>query len=68
MRTYLRRAGFAVVHADYAADHLHVSYLCRPAAPESEALPDAAAVEGLFREVRLVQNTPLAGSRPQAPA
>ena len=31
MQAYLRRAGFAIVHADYAADHLHVSYVCRPA-------------------------------------
>jgi SAM-dependent methyltransferase len=68
MRAYLRRAGFAIVHADYAADHLHVSYLCRPAAPESAALPDAAVVEALLREVRLVQNTPPTGSRLQAPA
>ena len=67
MQAYLRRAGFAVVHADYAGDHLHVSYLCRPAEPEPDALPAQATVEALFREVRSVQNTPLAGSRPQAP-
>ena len=30
MEAYLRRAGFAIAHVDYAADHLHVSYLCRP--------------------------------------
>jgi SAM-dependent methyltransferase len=58
MQAYLRRAGFAVVHADYAADHLHVSYLCRPATPEAGALPSAASVEALFREVRSVQNAP----------
>ena len=58
MRAYLRRAGFSVVHEDYAADHLHVSYLCRPAEPEPDALPSAASVEDLLREVRLVQNTP----------
>lgn len=58
MQTYLRRAGFAVVHADYAADHLHVSYLCRKASPEPDVLPPAASVEALLREVRLVQNTP----------
>jgi hypothetical protein len=67
MQAYLRRAGFAIVHADYAADHLHVSYLCRPAAPEPDVLPDAASVDALLREVRQVQNTPLAGSRPRAP-
>lgn len=67
MQAFLRRTGFAIVHADYASDHLHVSYLCRPAAPEPDALPPPAAVDALFREVRSVQNTPLAGSRPQAP-
>ena len=29
MEAYLRRAGFGIVAVDYAADHLHVSYLCR---------------------------------------
>jgi len=55
---YLRRAGLAVVAVDYAADHLHVSYLCRPVAPFAAALPDAAAVAELFREIRFVQNAP----------
>jgi SAM-dependent methyltransferase len=58
MQAYLRRAGFGIVHADYAADHLHVSYLCRLAAPEPDALPAAASVDALLREVRQVQNTP----------
>jgi hypothetical protein len=60
MQAYLRRAGFGVVHTDYAADHLHVSYLCRPAEPRPDALPPAASVEELLREVRQVQNTPRA--------
>jgi SAM-dependent methyltransferase len=58
MQAYLRRAGFGVVHVDYAADHLHVSYLCRLAEPVPDALPSAESVEALLREVRLVQNTP----------
>jgi ubiquinone/menaquinone biosynthesis C-methylase UbiE len=53
---YLRRAGFAVTRIDYAADHLHISYLCTPSAPEPEALPAAEDVETFFREVRFVQN------------
>lgn len=57
-RAYLRRAGFRVVHAAFAADHLHVSYLCRPAEPEPDALPDAQAVARFFDEVRFVQNAP----------
>ena len=58
MEAYLRRAGFGIVTVDYAADHLHVSYLCRLAAAVPDALPDPAAVRDLFREIRYVQNGP----------
>jgi SAM-dependent methyltransferase len=58
MEAYLRRAGFSVAAVDYAADHLHVSYLCRLAPPVPDALPDPAAVRDLFREIRFVQNAP----------
>jgi hypothetical protein len=56
MLAYLRRAGFEVRRTDYAADHLHVSYVCRPAAPEAAALPGQDVVRSLLREVRAVQN------------
>ena len=55
---YLRRGGFDILGTDYAADHLHVSYVCRPGTPASDALPAAADVDALLREVRLVQNAP----------
>ena len=55
---YLRRAGLEIMRADYAADHLHVSYLCRPTDPSPQSLPDAGVVAALLREVRYVQNTP----------
>jgi SAM-dependent methyltransferase len=58
MEAYLRRAGFGIVTVDYAADHLHVSYLCRQANAAPDALPDPAAVRDLFREIRFVQNAP----------
>jgi SAM-dependent methyltransferase len=58
MTSYLRRAGFEVLRTDYAADRLHVSYLCRGAEPDRDALPKAAAVAELFREVRFVHNAP----------
>ena len=58
MTAYLRRAGFETMRAAYAADHLHVSYLCRPAKPVPQALPDPADVAALFREIRYVQNAP----------
>ena len=57
MLACLRRAGFDVLRAEYAADHLHVSFVCRPMAPEPNAMPEAAAVTELLREVRFVQNT-----------
>jgi SAM-dependent methyltransferase len=53
---FLRRAGFEVVRSDCAADHLHVSYVARPAAPVADALPPRESVDDLLREVRLVQN------------
>jgi SAM-dependent methyltransferase len=53
---YLARAGFEIVHRDYAADHLHVGYVCRPTAPRDDALPPADGVRRFFDEVRTVQN------------
>ena len=61
MMAYLRRAGFEPLCADYAADHLHVSYVCRPMQVQQEALPTRDSVRALLREIRYVQNT--TGSR-----
>jgi hypothetical protein len=58
MSALLARAGFETLAVDYAADHLHVGYVCRPAAPRREALPAAADVDALWREVRRVHNAP----------
>ena len=55
---YLKRAGFDIVRADYAADHLHVSYIGRPALPDGAALPAQESVRELLREVRFLQNAP----------
>jgi 2-polyprenyl-3-methyl-5-hydroxy-6-metoxy-1,4-benzoquinol methylase len=55
---YLRRAGFDVIRADYAADHLHVSYIARPTRPDAAALPSKESVRELLREVRFLQNAP----------
>ena len=54
---YLRRSGFEVLRSDYAADHLHVSYVCRPSTADADVMPAAASVDELLREVRFVQNT-----------
>ena len=58
VEAYLARAGFETLRADYAADHLHVGYVCRPSAPRPEAMPAAASVDALWREIRFVQNAP----------
>jgi hypothetical protein len=53
---FLARAGFEILRADYAADHLHVGYACRPAKPRADALPPKAAVDALWQELRFVHN------------
>ena len=58
MAAYLRRAGFEVLRRDFAADHLHVSYVASPAAPDANAAPSPDSVDALLREIRFVQNTP----------
>jgi len=55
---YLAQAGFAILCADYAADHLHVGYVCRPCSPRVDVLPSVSVVQRMFDEVRLVQNAP----------
>ena len=61
IRAYLARAGFSILRADYAADHLHVSYVCRPGAIAVDALPPPESVSALLGEVRFVQNAPRRG-------
>jgi hypothetical protein len=56
MVAYLRTSGFEVLRSDYAADHLHVSYVCRPGPADVAAMPTATSVDELLREVRFVQN------------
>jgi 2-polyprenyl-3-methyl-5-hydroxy-6-metoxy-1,4-benzoquinol methylase len=53
---YLRSAGFDVLRSDYAADHLHVSYVCRPGVADSDLMPTVSSVDELFREIRFVQS------------
>lgn len=58
MSGFFTRVGFEILRTDYAADHLHVSYVCRPTSLVHDFLPDAADVARLWREIRAVQNTP----------
>lgn len=58
MRAYLLRAGFDVLRMVYAADHLHIGYVCRIGKPIPDYLPEKRAVKNFWREVRMVQNAP----------
>lgn len=58
MTASLRRAGFDVLGSEYAADHLHVGYVCRPGEPDPKAVPPQDDVAALLREIRFVQNAP----------
>jgi SAM-dependent methyltransferase len=53
---YLRRFGFEVLAIDYAADHLHVGYVCAATRPEADFIPDEDDVSRQWREIRLIQN------------
>lgn len=57
MRAYLLRAGFDILRIDYAADHLHVGYVCRLSDPIPDFLPPQHSIERLWHEVRAIQNS-----------
>ena len=56
MQAHLRRCGFDVLSIDYAADHLHVGYVCTPGESDPGFLPSAASAEAQWREIRAIQN------------
>lgn len=58
MEAFLNRSGLKIIRKSYASDHLHIGYLCRKSAIESESMPDSRTVVKLFDEIRLVQNAP----------
>jgi SAM-dependent methyltransferase len=57
---YLARAGFAPIRRAYSADHHLVAWICRPCAPQPDALPPAGFADAQRRELRRVQNIPAA--------
>jgi SAM-dependent methyltransferase len=58
VEAYLARAGFEPLRKCFSADHLHISYVCRPADAQPDARPDPEWVRSYFRELRYVQNAP----------
>ncbi len=60
IEAYLRKHGLRVERMNFAADHLHVGFLCRKCEPVKDFLPDAAWIESFIDEIRQIQNAPLA--------
>jgi ubiquinone/menaquinone biosynthesis C-methylase UbiE len=58
MESFLRQNGFRILRKGYAADRLHISYICTLGKPEAGHLPGPESVDGLLREIRTVQNAP----------
>jgi SAM-dependent methyltransferase len=58
MEAYLLRKGFEVLRKGYAADHLHISYICKLGSPEPGTLPSPGSVDSMLREIRAIQNSP----------
>ena len=56
MQAYLRRSGFDILAIDYAADHLHVGYVCAPGESEPDFLTSPESVDAQWREIRAIQN------------
>jgi hypothetical protein len=56
MQAYLRRSGFDLLGIDYAADHLHVGYVCAPGESKPDFLPHPELVNSQWREIRALQN------------
>ncbi len=52
----LSRTGFKVLQKNYAADHLHIGYMCGVTTADPNALPKPESVRDFFRELRFVQN------------
>jgi SAM-dependent methyltransferase len=50
------RTGFEVIQRNYASDHLHVGYICRPTERQPNSAPCADGVQKMFDEIRFVQN------------
>ena len=61
MEAFLSVAGFDLLGKDYAADHLHISYVCRRGDGHEPRLPERDTVAALWHEIRTVQNAPRGG-------
>jgi 2-polyprenyl-3-methyl-5-hydroxy-6-metoxy-1,4-benzoquinol methylase len=56
MEAYLTRDGLQMLRKNYAADHLHIGYVCRLGTPQATYLPPSDSLNLTLRETRLVQN------------
>jgi SAM-dependent methyltransferase len=59
IEAYLRKHGLRVERMNFAADHLHIGFLCRKCEPKNYFLPEKAWIESFIDEIRQIQNAPL---------
>lgn len=64
VEAYLKQAGFQIVTKGFAADYLHITYLCVLGEPEEDFLPEQNSVERLLWELRGIQNGALGSQHP----
>ncbi len=60
---YFKKHGFRAIKTNFAADHLHIGFLCRKCDPTEDYLPSSNWIDLLVSEIRWIQNTPRLGSR-----
>ncbi len=56
LEAFLRRTGFDTLHVDFAADHLHVGFVCMPGSSDPGFLVDPRSVSQQWHEIRSIQN------------
>lgn len=54
----LAQVGFQWIRKDFAADHLHVGYVCRKVPPTPGILPSTEWINSHLQELRYIQNHP----------
>jgi len=59
IEAYLRKHGLRVERMNFAADHLHVGFLCSKCEPVADFLPSRQWIDSFIDEIRSIQNAPL---------
>ena len=56
IESYLAMVGFKVLLKNYAADHLHIGYVCTHGLPDSNIQIKKSEISSLRSEIRFIQN------------